>query len=315
MPHRATTGHNIGELLLREGLISNEQLDAALARQRETDLPLVRILVEAGTLDEAKRLNFFKRQFGVPTVSLNLSDIDAKILAHIPVGLARKHHLVPVRMDRDGLVVAMEDPSDLLLLDSLKEVSGERIKPVLAHSAEILAALDKYPATPLGVASIPVAERFDPAVRLLSWMFLPIMSTAALAAIAMVIIFNTRFQGWLQDHLQASTSIGSQYFSLFLYFFLSWGVWTILMWEIQGLVFDDLEWKSADDVGEPCRKGTALGLSVVLGLIGIDRLYLGYRRMFLIKALTLGLFGIWWILDIVLLLFGALPDAAGRSLA
>ena len=315
MPHRATAGHKISELLLNEGLITNDQLDAALIRQKETDLSLLRILVETGNLDENKRLNFFKRQFGVPTISLKANDIDSGVFSQIPFAVARRHHLVPVRMDRDGLVVAMEDPSDVILLDTLKDIVGSRIKPVLAHSSEIEAVLEQYPSEQETGAATGPTRKFDPAVRLLSVLFMPIMSIAALLGIMLLIAFNSGVQNWLQTRLQATPSINSQYFSLFLYFISSWGVWTVLMWEIQGLAFDDLAWNDEAQVGEPRSRGTALILSVLFGWLGVDRWYLGYRLMFCLKLLTLGMLGLWWLLDIFLLATSSLPDAAGRDLA
>ena len=135
VPTKSSTAHNLGDLLLREGLLTDAQLNIALARAREMDRPLMRVLVENGMLDETKRLNFFKHQFGIPVVTLPNTSVDPLLLSYIPSQIARKHHLVPVRLDRDGLVVAMEDPSDLEVLDSLKAMSGVRIKPVLAPSA------------------------------------------------------------------------------------------------------------------------------------------------------------------------------------
>ena len=314
MPHRATAGHKISELLLNEGLITNDQLDAALIRQKETDLSLLRILVETGNLDENKRLNFFKRQFGVPTISLDAKEIEPEVFLQIPVSIARRHHLVPVRQDRDGLVVAMEDPSDVILLDTLKDIVGSRIKPVLAHSSEIDAVLERYPSEEDAEAITGPVRKFDPAVRLLSVLFMPIMSIAALVGIMLLIAFNSSVQTWLQVHLQKTPSINSQYFSLTLYFILSWGVWTVLMWEIQGLVFDDLSWNKLAQVGETRSRGTALIISVLVGWLGLDRWYLGYRVMFVLKLLTLGMLGLWWLLDVFLLATNSLPDAAGRDL-
>jgi hypothetical protein len=313
VPPRVSAGHNIGELLLREGLITNAQLDVALSRQRETDQPLIRILVEHNMLDETKRLNFFKRQFGVPMVSLANHQIDALLYTYVPQPLARKHHLVPIKLDKDGLVVAMEDPSDLPLLDDLKEIVGLRIKPVVATTGEIMGALEGYPDETPVVEEAPRPSRFDAATRFLSYAFLPIMSAAVLVGIFLLILYSQGVQEWLTNQTGGDQATrASRTFTLFLYFFLSWGVWTIVMFEIRGLVFDDLQWRTDEEVGEPKSNTKTMLFSIFLGWLGIDRFYLGYRRMAIVKLLTLGLFGIWWILDIILIAGRKVPDAAGR---
>lgn len=309
MANRVAAGHNIGELLLREGLITNAQLDLALNRQRQTDMPLIRILVSAGILDETKRLNFFKHQFSVPIVSLGSAKIEPLLYTYIPGVLARKHHVVPVRLDRDGLVVAMEDPSDLLLLDNLKEIVGLRIKPVVAPTEEIAAALEGYPEEQPEVIAAPVAEKFDPVARLLKYAFLPLMSGGVLLAMfASILLYSPARH--LYDSFVGQSSNAK--FNLFIYFFLTWGVWTIIMYEISGLVFDDLEWRDADDVG-PLRSNSKAFTRSLFGFLGLDRFYLGYKRMGVVKLLTLGLLGFWWILDLFFIAKRAVPDAAGRS--
>jgi hypothetical protein len=286
----------------------------ALARQKDTDMPLMRILVESGFIDETRRLNFFKRQFGIPLISLQSVQIDPILYTYIPAHLARRHHLVPVKLDRDGLVVAMEDPSDLVLIDNLKELVGLRIKPVVAPSAEIQAALEGYPEEEVPEKVIERAEQFDPAVRFFRWFFLPIMSASLLVAIVVLLTTYEPFQRWLQNQLADSTTKSAQMFTVFLYFFLSWGVWTILMFEVRGLVFDDLEWRDPSDLGPPRQRKKALLLSLLFGWLGLDRFYLGYRRMGILKLLTLGVCGFWWFLDFLLLLGNKIPDAAGRAL-
>lgn len=315
MAHKSSSaGTNIGEILLREGLITNAQLDMALARQKETDKPLMRILVENGFIDETRRLNFFKRQFGIPLISLTTIQIDPILYTYIPAQIARRHHLVPIKLDRDGLVVAMEDPSDLVLIDNLKELVGLRIKPVVAPSAEIQAALEGYPEEEAPEKVIERAEKFDPAVRFFSWFFLPIMSAALLVGMAGMLTLYEPFQRWLQSHLADSVTKSAQAFTVFLYFFLTWGVWTIIMYEIRGLVFDDFQWRDPAELGPPRGRKKAMLLSLLFGWLGIDRLYLGYRGPGILKLLTLGLLGFWWIFDFVLLLLNKIPDAAGRAL-
>ena len=275
----------------------------------------MRILVELNLVDENKRLNFFKRQFGVPVLALEPDRIDPILYTYIPPGLARRHHLVPVKQDKDGLVVAMEDPSDLVVLDDLKEVVGMKIKPVVSSSEAIMEALANYPDEKPKAAAVARAENFDPAVRFMRHAFLWIISLGVLGGIFGLLYFSNGFRDWVQGLIGANTvTKSSQIFSLFLYFFLSWGVFTMVVYEVVGLVLEDIQWREPMDVGPPKAKGKATILSLLLGWLGLDRLYLGYSRLWILKLVTLGLFGIWWILDLVLIATGKVPDAAGRPL-
>lgn len=316
MPTKSSTAQsNIGDLLLREGLLTNAQLDLALARSRETDKPLMRILVESGMLDETKRINFFRHQFGIPVITLPSSTIEPLLLTYVPAHMARKHHIVPVRLDRDGLVVAMEDPSDLALLDTLKHMSGVRIKPVMAPTSEIMEALSSLPEEPPKPEAAPVlATRFDWVSRVISFLFLPLLSGGVLAAIFLLLAYSPEFQQWVKNQVGDGVKRSNQYFTLFLYFFLSWGVWTIALYEVWGLVFEDREWREVEDMGEPRSRRKALVRGLFTGWLGLDRFYLGYSRMGILKLCTLGLFGLWWLFDVLALLKNDIPDAAGRPL-
>lgn len=306
---------DIGELMLREGLLTGPQLDLAIAHQRKTHKPLMRILVELNLVEENKRLNFFKRQFGVPVLALEPDRIEPILYSYIPAALARRHHLVPVKQDKDGLVVAMEDPSDLVLLDDLKEVVGMRIKPVVAPTDDIMEALAGYPDDKPKEAEVKLAEIFDPAARFFKHAFLPLMSLGGLVSVILLILYNPGVQQWYNG-LVGGTSVtkGSQIFSLSLYFILSWGVLTLLLYELSGLVFDDLQWREPSEMGDSKSRGKAILLSLFLGWFGVDRFYLGYWRMAILKMVTLGLIGIWWLLDLYILLSDQMPDAAGRPL-
>lgn len=288
----------------------------AVAHQRKTNKPLMRILVELNLVDEKKRLNFYKRQFGVPILALEPDRIDPILYTYIPAGLARRYHLVPVKQDKDGLVVAMEDPTDLVVLDDLKQVVGMRIKPVAASSDTIMEALSGYPEErPKEEVEVKRAERFDPVTRFMRAAFLWIVSLGVLLTIFALLWFYQPAQEWYQTVIGSdSPSAGSRYFSLFLYFFLSWGVFTLITYEVSGLVFDDLQWQEPGELGERKSRSKAIMLSVLLGWLGADRFYLGYKWMALLKLATLGLAGIWWLLDAVAMIAGLIPDAAGRPL-
>jgi len=306
---------DIGDLLVREGLLTGSQLDLALAHQKKTGKPLMRILVELSLVDENKRLNFFKRQFGIPVLALEPGRIEPILFSYIPAQVARRHHLVPVKQDKDGLVVAMEDPSDLVVLDDLKEIVGMKIKPVVAASDSIMEALGSYPRDKVVETEVKRAEQFDLSVSVLKKTFLPLVALIPAVAVFFLVSYNPEARQVYDTYISsASASKGSQFFSLFLYMFLGLAVFGVVMYELAGLVFDDLEWRDPSDIGPPKAWGKAVLLSLFLGLFGADRFYLGYTRMGLLKLVTVALAGVWWILDLVVLLRKGMPDASGRPL-
>jgi hypothetical protein len=308
----------IGDLLVRDGLITMSVLETARERMRETSRSLMRVLIEDKLLDETRRIAFIRNQFGVPLVTLKDHKVDPVLLTYIPAHLCRRHNLAPVKLDKDGLVVVMEDPTDLRLLDELKELCGVRVKPVLALSAEIEEVLGTIPEPKSADAGdSTVVRKFDPVSRFLKHFFMPIMSLSVLAGIFMLLAYNQDVQTWLRETIGPpdSSARGYQIYTLFLYFFLSWGVWTLVMFEAAGLVFVDQEWRDSEDMPNEKSKITALLLSFFGGILGLDRFYLGYTRMGILKMLTLGLCGLWWLMDLAALALGWIPDATGRKLA
>ncbi len=87
----------IGELLLREGLISREDLDRALQQQKETGTRLGFALVTSGALSEADLTRVLSMQYRVPAVELSETEIDPKILKLVPADFASKHLILPLR--------------------------------------------------------------------------------------------------------------------------------------------------------------------------------------------------------------------------
>lgn len=219
---------NVGEILLREGIINNAQLDEALKKQRESDKPLGRVLVEMGVITESVKMSFLKRQLGYDLVSLSGMEIAPLTLTLIPRHIAVKHHLVPIRMERDGLVVAMEDPSDLVLLDNLKTLVGMRIKPVIASTSDIEEALNQYPAEKAEGAVVVERPR-SLAYRLIRYTAFPVFCFLPLVIVIFIILTNPGIQVKLAK---------LQWFDVFLYTLLGWGLWAVILYEINGLIFE-----------------------------------------------------------------------------
>jgi type IV pilus assembly protein PilB len=134
----------IGELLLREGLINREDLDQALQQQKETGTRLGFALVTNGKLSEADLTRVLSQQYRVPAVDLSETEIDAKILKLVPADFASKHLILPLRLVGRTLTVAMANPTDLSVIDDLKFVTRFDVDAVVAGEFTLRKAIDRY---------------------------------------------------------------------------------------------------------------------------------------------------------------------------
>ena len=134
----------IGEQLIREGLITPEQLQQALEEQQRTGGKIVANLVKLGHIDQRTFLNFLSRQPGVASINLAGYCISRDLLSLVPADFARKHELIP--MDKMGayLTVGMACPLDTALIRDLEDSTGLRVRALLVAPEAIHVALDKY---------------------------------------------------------------------------------------------------------------------------------------------------------------------------
>ena len=133
----------LGSLLLRDGLVTEDELDAALAQQRlSSTRRLGEILVARGALSEAQVSRALAEQHELPFVELEELDIDPAARALLPVELARRHSALPVSYLADGSVlVAVADPTSAIRDDELRAALGVAVQYAVAVAAEIEAAI------------------------------------------------------------------------------------------------------------------------------------------------------------------------------
>ena len=127
----------LGELLLESGLLTAEQLEAALAEQKRQRRPLGQILLAQGLVDEKALAGVLSLHFNVPQVDFSRTRIESQALALISESYAREHIILPIRLDKDELELATVDPGDLALFAELKVLTRKRIKPVLGVRSQI----------------------------------------------------------------------------------------------------------------------------------------------------------------------------------
>ena len=136
--------NRLGELLLRNGLITDEHLQEALAAQREQGGRLGTVLTTQGAISEADLVEFLSRHFGVPSVDLSQIDVSESVIQIIPADVARKYTILPVSKTGARVTIAMIDPTNVFALDDIKFMTGYDVEPVVASDPALRAAIDRY---------------------------------------------------------------------------------------------------------------------------------------------------------------------------
>src|SRR5438270_12901244 len=133
----------LGDLLVREKIISAEQLTQALKKQKETGSRLGSVLVKLGFLNDEEVTNFLSRQYGVPAINLQFFEIDPNVVKLIPQETARKHQILPLSRVGASLTIAMVDPTNVFAMDDIKFMTGFNIEPVVASESAIMEGIEK----------------------------------------------------------------------------------------------------------------------------------------------------------------------------
>ncbi|GMR04778.1 MAG: type IV-A pilus assembly ATPase PilB [Thermodesulfobacteriota bacterium] len=134
----------LGELLLKEKLITSEQLQKAVEAQKEGGGRLGYNLTKLGFISERDLTVFLSKQYGIPTIDLANQEIDPEIIKLIPEDVARKYQLIPVSRTGSALVIAMSDPSNIFAIDDIKFLTGYNVEPIVASDEAIREAIDNH---------------------------------------------------------------------------------------------------------------------------------------------------------------------------
>jgi type IV pilus assembly protein PilB len=138
------TSNRLGELLVRNNLIDDQQLSKALAEQKSTGGRLGASLIKLGFIKENELASFLSRQYGVPSINLSEFEIDPTVIKLIPNDVAQKYQIVPINRAGATLIIAMSDPSNIFAIDDIKFMTGYNVEVVVAPEQAIKEAIDKY---------------------------------------------------------------------------------------------------------------------------------------------------------------------------
>ncbi len=133
----------LGDILIEEGLVTQEQLSQALYEQRRTGQPLVAILINSGLISEEDIVITLSEQLGIPHLRVESYDIPPDVVAQVPEGIARRYHLIPVAKTGASLTIAMSDPLNIVAVDDVRMLTGYEIETVVSLDSEIKKTIDR----------------------------------------------------------------------------------------------------------------------------------------------------------------------------
>ncbi len=132
----------IGDLLIANKIISQEQLSTALAEQKKSGHKLGRTLIELGFLTEDQLLDFLARQLNLPFIDLKRYHIKPEVVRLIPEVQARRFRVLALEDNREALLIGMADPTDIFAYDELARVLRRSFKLAVVRESDLLKAID-----------------------------------------------------------------------------------------------------------------------------------------------------------------------------
>ncbi|MFN8091512.1 MAG: ATPase, T2SS/T4P/T4SS family [Vicinamibacteria bacterium] len=134
----------LGELLLKENLVSPQQLQEALSHQKQNGGKLGKAFVNLGFVKDEEITSLLSRQYGVPSINLDHFEVDPAIIKIIPAETARKYQVLPLSRSGATLTIAMADPTNVFAMDDIKFMTGYNVEPVVASEGALEDAIDRY---------------------------------------------------------------------------------------------------------------------------------------------------------------------------
>src|SRR6266568_5960506 len=134
----------LGELLLKETMVTPQQLQEALSHQKMNGGKLGKAFVSLGYVRDEEITSLLSRQYGVPSINLDHFEVDPAIIKIIPAETARKYQILPLSRSGATLTIAMADPTNVFAMDDIKFMTGYNVEPVVASETSLEEAIEKY---------------------------------------------------------------------------------------------------------------------------------------------------------------------------
>ena len=140
----AATTDKLGDILVREGLITQEQLKKALLEQKSSGMRLGYTLVKLGFIEETEVTKMLARQFRMPAVDLSRFEVEPKILKLLTPDIAMKHTVLPLKREGRTLTIAIADPNNVTAIEDIKFITRCDVFPVIAGEYTLRNAIERY---------------------------------------------------------------------------------------------------------------------------------------------------------------------------
>jgi len=132
------------QILIYDQILSQEDLDRALAEQAQSGGQLSRILVKMKLVDEDDLTHVLSKGLGIPPIDISRLKIDPDVIKIIPKAVAEKNQIMPVSKIGANLTLAMADPLNIFVIDNIQEITGMKIIPIIGRPPQIQATIEKY---------------------------------------------------------------------------------------------------------------------------------------------------------------------------
>ncbi len=132
------------DILLEDGLVTEEQLVAAFDVHEQEGRPLGRVLVDQGLLTEGQLVAALAEQIGLGFVDLAEASVDATAVAKVPAAICQRYTVLPIGFEDGKLVVAMADPGNVFALDDIRQLTRMEPQPVVATREDLLSAINRF---------------------------------------------------------------------------------------------------------------------------------------------------------------------------
>lgn len=131
----------LGEMLVDAHVLSQDKVDEAVKLQANSGKRLGTVLLENGYITETQLIDVLKIQLGIDFIDVNKETIDPSMASIVPKSIAEQYHVVPIKLEKDKLILAMEDPLNFRALEAVKQITKYKVTPYIAYASAVERAI------------------------------------------------------------------------------------------------------------------------------------------------------------------------------